>query len=300
MRKKTSQRRLSPNRLRRWGPQPVSNVTAFFRFTVYEVGARPGLLPFPPCVPDLDRAYTKRIRLGATRMSQQLYAWAHSTATAAGPRSMARAFLISLCLHAALIGVIGRFVSTRESQPAQRELRLELTPGPRPMTAAPLAAVHAEPRQDNSARKIKQRSDRLTRASAAQPATQSSDPAGRTSIPSNPAGDADVPLAAERPEPQESARPIEPRVLDWLARYRTYPLEARRARIEGVVQLRVTLMSDGRLVDARVEQSSGHLVLDRAALDLLARASPLPDEFTTIGQVELQLPIVYRMRAPSS
>jgi protein TonB len=111
-----------------------------------------------------------------------------------------------------------------------------------------------------------------------------------------------VPFGAEPLEPQASSRSINLRVLDWLARYRTYPLEARRARIEGVVQLRVTLMSDGRLVDARVEQSSGHPLLDRAALDLLARASPLPDELAnrSIGQVELQLPIVYRMRAPSS
>jgi protein TonB len=107
---------------------------------------------------------------------------------------------------------------------------------------------------------------------------------------------------AERRDAEEITHPIDLRVVDWLARYRTYPLQARRARIEGVVRLRVTLMSDGRLVDARVEQSSGHLVLDRAALDLLARASPLPGEFASerFGQVELQLPIVYRMRAPSS
>lgn len=234
------------------------------------------------------------------RMSQQMHGWADLTATVVGPRCIARAFLISLCLHAALIGVIWRFVSTRESQPVQHELRVELTPGLRQITAAASAEVHAEPRQDNSDRRIKQSSDRLARAIPAQPATQSSDSGERASIPSNPAGNADVPLAVERREPQERARPIDSRVLDWLARYRTYPLEARRARLEGVVQLRVTLMSDGRLVDARVEQSSGHLVLDRAALDLLARASPLPDEFASIGQVELQLPIVYHMRAPSS
>ncbi|HET7063872.1 MAG TPA: energy transducer TonB [Rudaea sp.] len=233
-------------------------------------------------------------------MSQQLDGWTDSTATAAGPRFIARAFLISLCLHAALIGVLWRFVSTREPRPVQHELRLELTPSLRPVTAAASPAVHAEPRQDSSARKIKQWSDRLARASAAQPATQSAATVESASVRSSPAGNAEVPLEAERPEPQESERPVSLRVVDWLARYRTYPLEARRARLEGVVQLRVTLMSDGRLVDARVEQSSGHLVLDRAALDLLARASPLPDEFASVGQVELQLPIVYHMRAPSS
>ena len=90
-------------------------------------------------------------------------------------------------------------------------------------------------------------------------------------------------------------------MLEWLA-LRDYPLAARRARIEGVVQLRVTLMPDGRLVGARVERSSGHPLLDRAALDLLARASPLPAEFASerTAQIELQLPIVYRMRTSST
>lgn len=235
-------------------------------------------------------------------MSQQLHGWADSPATAAGLRSLATAFLISLCIHAALIGAIWRFVSTQQRQPVQHDLRIELTPSLRPTTAGASTPEHADHSRDNSERRIKERSDRLARAHAsiAQPATPPAGPADSGSIASSSALDADVPLDAERREPEASTRPIDLRVVDWLARYRTYPLEARRARIEGVVQLRVTLMSDGRLVDARVEQSSGHLVLDRAALELLARASPLPDEFASVGQVDLQLPIVYRMRAPSS
>jgi len=91
---------------------------------------------------------------------------------------------------------------------------------------------------------------------------------------------------------------IDLRILDWLAQYRTYPLAARRARIEGVVQLRVTLLPDGTLTDARIEHSSGHAILDRAALELLSRAARLPDDFGSArsAEIELQLPIVYRMR----
>lgn len=237
-------------------------------------------------------------------MSQQLHGWADSTASAAGVRSLATAFLISLCIHAGAAAAVWRFVSSQQREHVQRELRVELTSGPRPMTEVAPLPVHSEPRRDSSARKIKGRSDRVarTRSSAALPATQSSVPAEGASITSSSVAVGEVPPGGERREPNDETRPIDLRVMDWLARYRTYPLEARRARIEGVVQLRVTLMSDGRLVDARVEQSSGHAVLDRAALDLLARASPLPDEFGSgrIWQVELQLPIVYRMRAPSS
>ena len=232
------------------------------------------------------------------RMSEHLRGWLGST----GLSSMARAFLISLCVHAALVGAVWRFATTQQRQPVQHDVRIELTSSPRPPIAAAPAPVHSEPKPDSSERRSKGRPE-VARAfaSVAQPAKQSSVTAERDSIASSPEADAGVPLGAVLGD-QESSRSFDLRVLDWLARYRTYPLEARRARIEGVVRLRVTLMADGRLVDAHVEQSSGHPLLDRAALDLLARASPLPDDFASgrTGQVELQLPIVYRMRAPSS
>lgn len=269
---------------------------------MYEVDPRSGQLPPPPSVLAFDHALPKRIRHGARRLNAQSHGWAGSSATAASLRSFAAAFLISLCIHAALVIAAWRFASTQQRQTAQREMRIELTSSPRPLAVAVSEPVHSETRLDSSERKVKGRSDRLARAhaSAAQPATKSPGSAASGSSASSPVVDA--PPEAELRQPQENTRPIDLRVVDWLARYRTYPLEARRARIEGVVQLRVTLMSDGRLVDARVEQSSGHLLLDRAALELLARASPLPDEFASerLGQIELQLPIVYRMRAPSS
>ncbi len=87
-------------------------------------------------------------------------------------------------------------------------------------------------------------------------------------------------------------------VFDWLARHQDYPLAARRARIEGVVEIAAVIMPDGRLLDGRIVRSSGHRLLDRAALDLIARASPMPPPqgLEAVGQVELRLPIVYRMR----
>jgi protein TonB len=230
------------------------------------------------------------------RTTEHVHGWPGSTPDRS---SMARSLLLSLCVHAALAGAIWRFAPTQPQRPAQRSLRIELAPSPRPAITAAATPEHSEPKPDNAGRTRKRRPEAArAHASAAEPAPPSSASAGRTAVPSGAA--AGAPLEAEAHE--ASSRPIVLRVLDWLAHYRTYPLEARRARIEGVVELRVTLMADGRLVDARVEQSSGHPLLDRAALDLLARASPLPGEFASggTGQVELQLPIVYRMRAPSS
>ncbi len=45
-----------------------------------------------------------------------------------------------------------------------------------------------------------------------------------------------------------------------------YPEEARAQRIEGVVMLLVGVDASGRVTNARLSQSCGHEILDRAAL----------------------------------
>ena len=49
-----------------------------------------------------------------------------------------------------------------------------------------------------------------------------------------------------------------------------YPAPARAQRFEGVVLLLVAVDADGRVTNASVRQSCGHLVLDRAALEVSA------------------------------
>jgi len=61
---------------------------------------------------------------------------------------------------------------------------------------------------------------------------------------------------ASDPEPREEACPAP-----------TYPLAARRRGMEGVVILLVEVSSAGMVLRSRVLESSGHGVLDRAALD---------------------------------
>jgi periplasmic protein TonB len=54
-----------------------------------------------------------------------------------------------------------------------------------------------------------------------------------------------------------------------------YPLEVvRRARLSGSPVVEVRVASDGRLVDAVVIRSSGHVALDQAALNILKMAAP--------------------------
>ena len=88
---------------------------------------------------------------------------------------------------------------------------------------------------------------------------------------------------------------IEWRVQDWLAQHRHYPRAARRSGAEGTVWVRFVLDRGGDLQGSEILESSGHDILDRAALDLLRKASPfpaLPPELTT-DEIELVLPIEY-------
>ena len=54
-----------------------------------------------------------------------------------------------------------------------------------------------------------------------------------------------------------------------------YPMAARRRNVEGVVTVRIQVESDGSLGSHEVAGSSGHSMLDRAALDSLERVFPI-------------------------
>jgi len=231
---------------------------------------------------------------------------AHPPAMRSSARAIAKALSISLGVHAALIAMLWQVASSpRQSTP--RTLRVELSATASQTRAVASANVSAAQKQDSTEHKIdehdsSERPPRKVRAQTSVAPVVHAPVAAQDARASSAAGEADATLETAAEKPQQGVLPIDLRVVDWLARYRTYPLAARRERIEGVVRLSVTLLPDGRLVDARVEHSSGHRLLDEAALELLSRAAPLPSEFggARTEQIQLQLPIVYRMRASST
>jgi protein TonB len=78
-----------------------------------------------------------------------------------------------------------------------------------------------------------------------------------------------------------------------------YPRQARIDRIEGKVTLRMVLKEDGRsadLVDLSIEESSGHVVLDRHALEVVRKAFPLELKHPLgQSQIVVDLPMTYRL-----
>jgi periplasmic protein TonB len=99
-----------------------------------------------------------------------------------------------------------------------------------------------------------------------------------------------TPARAER-SPAPSVRPLPTAVRSFpsnvaltfqrtlerhIERYKVVPSEARRARLQGIVQLVFAMGRDGTVLDVWINSSSGYPVLDQAALDIVRRAQPLP------------------------
>jgi protein TonB len=65
-------------------------------------------------------------------------------------------------------------------------------------------------------------------------------------------------------------------LLAQIARYKQYPPDALRERIQGTVWVRFLVDRDGRLLRAWIDQSSGQSILDDEALAAIRRAAPFP------------------------
>lgn len=89
------------------------------------------------------------------------------------------------------------------------------------------------------------------------------------------------------------------RLMAHLNRRKVYPDDARRRGMEGTVRLRFVIDGSGKVLSYSVIGSSGRPSLDRAALQMIRRASPVPappPEILSGGRKEITAPIVYSLR----
>ena len=88
------------------------------------------------------------------------------------------------------------------------------------------------------------------------------------------------------------------RLRAWLERHKRYPRRARRRREQGVVVLRFVADRMGAVLDLEVEGTSGHPLLDEAALDMVRRAQPLPKMPPAMheSRAEHLLPVRFALR----
>jgi protein TonB len=83
-----------------------------------------------------------------------------------------------------------------------------------------------------------------------------------------------------------------------LGRYKSYPKDARSRNLQGDVKLRIVLDRSGKVMTSQVVQTSGKPAIDAAALDMVARATPLPGLPASVqaAQVEIVVPLRFRLR----
>lgn len=84
------------------------------------------------------------------------------------------------------------------------------------------------------------------------------------------------------------------RVLARIKRFQRYPRGAKSRGEEGVVGVNFVIDSSGAVISTRLSRSSGSSELDRAALDSLRRASPMPAP--PPGIRSLSVPVQFNLR----
>lgn len=87
-------------------------------------------------------------------------------------------------------------------------------------------------------------------------------------------------------------------LLNHLAKFKRYPEDARRRGQTGTTQLRFVVDSEGRVLSYELTSKSGSASLDRATLEMIRRAQPLPvppKEILSNGVIDLSAPFVYSL-----
>lgn len=160
-----------------------------------------------------------------------------------------------------------------------------------------------QPRMDSGASVVKSNSDPGDREARARP-EGNPDPSRAARPPRDAEPRADRPTAAaarsEADSGQDAQTRIRSRLKIELARYFNYPHVARLRGLEGSVLLAFRVEMNGRLERIRVAQSSGFAVLDRSALDSLARVDVIPGAVTWLDghDMDMQIPVIYRLEGP--
>ena len=110
-----------------------------------------------------------------------------------------------------------------------------------------------------------------------------------------------VPIWVTLVEPGPIATPYTQHARNYLTReprhpQPTYPPEARQAGMEGTVLVWLRVSADGKVMEVRLERTSGHMILDHAALRFAytVRLQPARQGATPV-EGEAKLPVVYRL-----
>ena len=83
-----------------------------------------------------------------------------------------------------------------------------------------------------------------------------------------------------------------------MQKYKKYPQSAQNSGKEGMNRLRFVVDAEGNVLSYELVGRSGNADLDRATLDMIRRAQPLPKppaDMVKSGSIEIVAPFVYNI-----
>lgn len=86
-------------------------------------------------------------------------------------------------------------------------------------------------------------------------------------------------------------------LMAWLNQHKRYPVELKQKKQEGIVEVEFTVDRSGQVTEMTIAKSCGHDLLDQAALQMLADATPLPPipNFIDEDSLTLVIPVEYSL-----
>lgn len=229
--------------------------------------------------------------------------------------------LLVLAVHAVAIVVALRWPSSQAIELPPAAMMVELAPAPEPAPPPPPKVVQPpqppEPEEQLPIPPVAEAPKAeiaVPKPVKPKPKPQPPKPVKKVEPPKEekPADDKplDAPPSNAKPEKSASPQPAAPtppsnalptwqgELLSHLSKFKRYPEDARRRGMQGTSKLRFVVDGEGRVLSYELAGGSGSASLDRATLEMIRRAQPLPKpppELLKNGSLEVVAPFVYSL-----
>lgn len=85
----------------------------------------------------------------------------------------------------------------------------------------------------------------------------------------------------------------------WIEKFKQYPMDARTQGLQGETVVRIRIDRKGNVRYYLLERSTGHAILDRAAIDMVRRANPVPavpNDYPKGDLIEFLIPVNFHLQ----